>query len=284
MRRRATPKEGHNDVSETERDANEVPDYANILRLDDKVFVVLGGGFGIGYQTCVALASQGAKVVCVDRDPDRARTVADEVGGTPWSGDITDRDTMKRLFDEVPEQLGRLDGVIDIVGLARYKAVYDLTDDDWQFHHDIILRHAYLAIEYSAKHWMRSGTSGSIVFVASVAGIDSSPNLAAYGATKAALMSLVRSAAVELGPSGIRVNAVAPGMVRTPRAQANPKWTQELLDANIQATPLRKLAHPSDIANGLLFFASDMSSQVTGQTLVVDGGNNIVFNVISPKP
>lgn len=267
-----------------EPDANAVPDYASLTRLDGQVHVVLGAGQGIGYQTVHALAAYGARVVCVDREPDRAEAVAKEVGGLAMVGELTERESVAGLFDRVGRELGRLDGVVDIVGLARYKAMIELTDDDWQWHLDMVLRHAYLALEYAARYWQRTGTGGSIAFVASVAGMQSSPKTAAYGAMKAALMSLVRTAAVELGPDGIRVNAVAPGVVRTPRAQANPKWTQELLDANIAKTPTGRLTYPADIASALLFFLSPLSRQITGQSLVVDGGNMTLFNVDSPTP
>jgi NAD(P)-dependent dehydrogenase (short-subunit alcohol dehydrogenase family) len=267
-----------------ETDAHQVPDYASMLRLDNQVHVVLGAGQGIGHQTAHALASVGAKVVCVDRDKERAESVAFETGGVPWIGEITERDSVASLFEFVGGELGRLDGVVDIVGLSRYKALVDLTDDDWLFHHDVVLKHAYLALEYSARHWQKSATGGSVTFVASAAGLVGAPKLSAYSATKAALMSLVRSAAVELGPDGVRVNAVAPGVVRTPRAQANPKWTRELLESNIAKTPLRKLAYPSDVAAALLFLTSPLAGHITGQTLVVDGGNGVVFNVDSPNP
>ena len=267
-----------------EHDANAVPDYAAAIRLDDTVHVVLGAGLGIGRQTAHALASVGAKVVCVDIDPLRAEAVAEEVGGVPWSGNLTVREDMQALFAFIGAELGRLDGVVDIVGGARYKALTDLTDDDWTFHHDIVLRHAYLAIQYAAEHWRSTRTGGTMTFVASVTGLESSPMTAAYGAHKAALMSLVRTAAVELGPEGIRVNAVAPGVVRTPRAQANDKWTDDLLAANIAKTPLRKLAYPADVAGPILFLSGALSSHMTGQTLTIDGGNMIVYNVDTPTP
>lgn len=265
-------------------DANIVPDYAAMIRLENQVHVVLGAGQGIGYQTAHALAAFGATVVCVDREEDRAKAVAAEIGGVPRVGELTERESVGALFDSVADEFGRLDGVVDIVGLARYKALIDLTDEDWQWHLDIVLKHAYLAIEHAARSWQRTGTGGAIALVASVAGLQSSPKLAAYGAMKAALMSLVRTSAVELGPSGIRVNAVAPGTVRTPRAQANPKWTQELLDANIAKTPTGRLSYPADIATALLFLVSPLARQITGETLVVDGGNMVLFNVDSPTP
>ena len=267
-----------------DRDADWTPDYASLHRLDDQVHVVLGAGFGIGRQTSHALAAHGATVVCVDRDEERAEKVAAEVGGVAWRGDITSRDDMAALFDFVHEKYGRLDGVADIVGLSIYKQVSDLTDDDWLFHVDVVLKHAYLAITYAGRFWERTGTGGAMAFVASVAGIASSPKMAAYGAMKAALMSLVRTSAVELGPLGVRVNAVAPGTIRTPRQQANPRWTPELVRANIDKTPLGKLAYPSDIASVLYFLLSPLSSHVTGESIIVDGGNMILFNVSSPEP
>ncbi|MBV6757418.1 SDR family NAD(P)-dependent oxidoreductase [Rhodococcus opacus] len=267
-----------------DRDADWSPDYASMLRLDGEVHVVLGGGFGIGLQACRALAANGATVVCVDREEERAAAVAAEVGGLAWTGDITDREAMASLFDFVEEQCGRLDGVVDIVGLAMYKSLVDLTDDDWTFHVDIVLKHAYLALTYAGRFWERTGTGGSISFVASVAGMTSAPKTSAYGAMKAALMSLVRTSAVELGPLGIRVNAAAPGLVRTPRQQTNPRWTHDLVVANVDKTPLRKVAYPSDIAAVLLFLSSPLAGHVTGQTITVDGGNSIVFNVDTPEP
>ncbi|MFV8054675.1 SDR family NAD(P)-dependent oxidoreductase [Mycobacterium sp. 48b] len=268
----------------TEPDANVIPDYASLMRLNDQVHVVLGAGQGIGHQTAHALAAFGATVVCVDRDGERAGQVAAEVGGTALVAEITERDSVTALFNQVENDFGRLDGVADIVGLARYKPMVELTDDDWTFHFDIVLKHAVLALENAARIWERTGTGGSIAFVASVAGLQSSPNLAAYGAMKSALMSLVRTAAVELGPLGVRVNAVAPGTVRTPRAQANPKWTQDLLDANIKKTPTGRLSYPADVASALLYLLSPLSRQVTGTSLVVDGGNMILFNVDTPTP
>lgn len=267
-----------------DRDADWIPDYASMLRLDDQVHVVLGAGFGTGRQIAHALAANGATVVCVDREGERAEKVAAEVGGEARTCDITDRADVEALFDHVEDRYGRLDGVADIVGLSIYKEIGDLTEEDWLFHLDIVLKHAYLAITYAGALWKRTGTVGAMAFVASVAGIASSPNLAAYGAMKAALMSLVRTAAVELGPHGVRVNAVAPGVIRTPRQQANPRWTQELVKANLAKTPLRKLAYPSDIASVLLFLLSPLSAHVTGESVVVDGGNQVLFNVDSPLP
>ncbi len=132
-----------------------------------------------------------------------------------------------------------------------------------------MLRHAYLLSQLFGAAMAAAG-GGTMAFVASVSGLSSAPRHAAYGAAKAGLMSLVRTAAVELGPLGVRTNAVAPGVVWTPRVSGY--LGDEGRERNIANTPLRRVALPADIAAALLFLTSDLSGYVNGQTLVVDGG------------
>jgi NAD(P)-dependent dehydrogenase (short-subunit alcohol dehydrogenase family) len=253
----------------TTADDSPVPDYPQLLRLDGRRFVVVGAGQGIGRQAVHALASVGARVVCVDVDADRAGEVAAEVGGYAVVGDATRRADAERVFDEAAGALGGLDGVVDIVGMARYATLLDVDDEEWDWHFDVVLRHAYLAVQLGGRR-LTAGAGGVMAFVASVSGLTSAPRHAAYGAAKAGLMALVRSAAVELGPSGVRVNAVAPGVVWTPRVSA--VLGEEGRARNEANTPLRRVAQPADIAAALLFLCSDLSSYVSGQTIVVDGG------------
>jgi NAD(P)-dependent dehydrogenase (short-subunit alcohol dehydrogenase family) len=253
----------------TTADDSPVPDYPGRLRLDGRRFVVLGAGQGIGRQSAHALASVGARVACVDLDADRARDVAAEIDGLALTGDVTRRADATRIFADVAAVLGGLDGLVDIVGMARYALLLDVADDEWDWHHDIVLRHAYLAVQLGGR-LLTAGSGGVMAFVASVSGLTSAPQHAAYGAAKAGLMALVRSAAVELGPAGVRVNAVAPGVVWTPRVSAYlGDAGRERNEAN---TPLRRVAQPADIAGALLFLCSDLAGYVSGQTLVVDGG------------
>jgi NAD(P)-dependent dehydrogenase (short-subunit alcohol dehydrogenase family) len=257
----------------TERDESPVPDYLGLLRLDGRGVVVLGAGQGIGRQAAHALAAAGARVACVDVDRQRALDVADEVGGVPLTGDMTDRAEATRVLAEAAGHLDRLDGLVDIIGMAKYATLLDVSDEEWAWHFDIVLRHAYLAVQLAGPLLAEHG--GTMTFVASASGLTSAPRHAAYGAAKAALMSLVRTAAVELGPVGVRVNAVAPGVVWTPRVSA-------LLGAEGEArnranTPLRRVAQPADIAAAILFLCSDLAGYVTGQTLVVDGGVGAKF-------
>ena len=200
-------------------DDSPVPHYPDLLRLDGRGAVVIGAGQGIGRQAAHALASAGARVVCVDLEPERAHDVAEEVGGIPWVGDARDRPSVERMAADATAALGRVDSVVDIVGMSRYETLLDTDDESWAWHHDTVLRHAWLAIQAFGRPMAESG-GGTVAIVASVSGLTGAPLHAAYGAAKAGLMSLVRSAAVELGPAGIRVNAVAPGVVATPRVAA----------------------------------------------------------------
>jgi NAD(P)-dependent dehydrogenase (short-subunit alcohol dehydrogenase family) len=257
----------------TRLDDSPVPDYANRLRLDDRRFVVIGAGQGIGRQTAHALAANGARLLCVDVDPDLAEDIAGEVGGTPWSGDATQRADVEQMFADAGRVLGGVDGLVDIVGISRFIDLLDITDEEWNWHFDMSIRHAFLAMQYGAQ--AMAGHPGVMVFVASVSGITSAPRHAAYGAAKAGLMSLVRTGAVELGPLGIRVNAIAPGVVWTPRVSGY--LGEEGRERNSANAPLRRVALPEDIASGLLFMASDLAAYVTGQTLAVDGGVGAKF-------
>ncbi|MGD6755586.1 SDR family NAD(P)-dependent oxidoreductase [Streptomyces sp. BH105] len=255
-------------------DDTPVPDYAALHRVDGRVFVLLGAGNGIGRQTAHALTSAGARVLCVDVDGGRAEAVAAQTGGVPYVADVTRRQDVQDLFAYAQGELGPVGGVVDIVGMARYEALDALDDDAWQWHFDLVLRHAWLAVQYGGAAVAAAG-GGPLVFVASVSGLTAAPLHGAYGAAKAGLMSLVRTAAVEYGPRGVRVNAVAPGVVWTPRVAG--LLGEEGRAANAANAPLGRVAEPADIAAALLFLASPLSSYVTGQTLVVDGGTGVKF-------
>jgi NAD(P)-dependent dehydrogenase (short-subunit alcohol dehydrogenase family) len=271
----------------TRTDDTEVPDYPGLLRLDGRRFVVIGAGQGIGRQASHALAQAGARLVLVDRDQDLAADIAGEVDGTPWSGDATDRGEVARLAASAVSALGGIDGLVDIIGMAQYASLLDVGDDVWEWEHDICLRHAWLAMQLVGKEMVTDGGrpggggGGVMVFVASVSGMTAAPLHAAYGAFKAGLIGLVRSAAVELGPLGVRVNAVAPGVVWTPRVSAY--LGEEGRTRNSDNAPLRRVALPADIAAALLFLASDLSGYVNGQTLVVDGGVGVKFPYPLPE-
>jgi NAD(P)-dependent dehydrogenase (short-subunit alcohol dehydrogenase family) len=200
--------------------------------------------------------------------------VADEVGGVGWSGDATNREEVERLVADATAALGKIDGFVDIIGMARYMGILDIDDELWDWEFQICLRHAYL-ISQVAGRAMRDSGGGTMTFICSVSGTTGAPNHAAYGAAKAGLIAWIKSLAEELGPHGIRANGVAPGVVWTPRVSA--LLGEEGKAKNASNVPLRRVALPADIAAAALFFSSDLSSFVTGQTLIVDGGVSVKF-------
>ncbi|HEX9237088.1 MAG TPA: SDR family oxidoreductase [Actinomycetota bacterium] len=258
----------------TSVDDTPVPSYPDLLRLDGKGFVVVGAGQGIGRQTSHALASVGARVFCIDNVDDLAKGIAEEVGGVPFVADARDRAEVEGAVAEAESALGRVDGLVDIVGMARYMDILSTSDEDWTWTFDMVLRHAFLFSQATGARMAKTG-GGSMTFVASVSGITSAPRHAAYGAAKAGLMSWVRSLAVELGPKGVRANAVAPGVVWTPRVSGYLGEKGRKLQAD--NAPLGRVAETSDVAAAILFLASDLAGYVTGQTLVVDGGVSAKF-------
>lgn len=211
---------------------------------------------------------------CIDNREDLAKEVADEVDGIAWVCDATDREQVEKAVSGAHIALGQIDGLADIVGMAKYLDAVETSDEDWAWTEGIVLRHAYLFGSIAGKRMAEQG-GGSMVFVASVSGISSAPRHAAYGVMKAGLMSWVRSLAVELGPKGVRVNAVAPGVVWTPRISQFLGEKGRKLQA--ENAPLQRVAEPSDIASAILFLSSDLAGYVNGQTLVVDGGVGVKF-------
>lgn len=141
----------------TRTDNSEVPDYLGRLRLDGRAMVVIGAGQGIGRQACHALASAGARVACVDREADLAQDVATEVGGVAFVGDAVQRREAERLFAEAGLSLGPIHGVVDIVGMAHYANLVEVTDEEWDWHLDIVLRHAYLAMQLGGRAMAAGG-------------------------------------------------------------------------------------------------------------------------------
>lgn len=250
-------------------DTRSVPDYYKRLRMDGRVFVVLGAGNGIGRQTAHALSQVGASVVCVDREAELAREVAGEVGGLDLVADVMDRAQVETLFATVAAEVGPPTGLVDIVGLPVPGHLTQLDDEQWDRQFDVVLRHAFIAMQVGGREIARAG-GGAMVFVGSNSGLAHMPGMLAYGTAKAALHHLVGSSARDLAADNVRVNAVAPGFTRTPRLEAlldEEGWRRA--GARI---PRGSAASPDEIASVILFLASDMASYVTGHVLVADGG------------
>ncbi|MGI4815913.1 MAG: SDR family NAD(P)-dependent oxidoreductase [Janthinobacterium lividum] len=245
------------------------PRYDQLLRLDGQVFVVFGAGQGIGREVAHALSQLGAKVVCSGRGQAATQAVADEVGGVALMGDATVRADVERIFAEAEARCGKINGFVDILGEPWVAKLATMTDENWDWQFDIGLRHAFLSAQIGLPKIAAQG-GGSAVYVSSIASMGAVQKQVAYGAAKAALEQFVKGVAVEYGHEGIRVNAVVPGVIQTPRVLG--KFTPEIMRQLCEATPLRKVGVPADIAGAVLYLCSALSAHVSGHCLVVDGG------------
>jgi NAD(P)-dependent dehydrogenase (short-subunit alcohol dehydrogenase family) len=246
------------------------------LGLEGKHAFVAGVGAGIGSACVRTLAAAGASVTCFDIDPAVADDAARPVGarGLALAGDARRLDDVQAALDAAIVALGPVHIAVDVIGEARWGRTIELDDTAWDESFDLVLRHFFNLARVAGRH-MAGHSTGVIVAIASVSGMRSAPRHGPYGAAKAGLMSLVRTLAVELARDHVRVNAVAPGAVLTPRVDA--LMTDERRAESAASIPLGRLATPDDIAHAVAFLASDLASYITGQTIVVDGGATAQF-------
>ncbi len=247
---------------------------ASLLGMEGKSIMVIGGGQGMGESTARFLAQAGANVAVVDVVAERAENVAKSVQqlgrkGVAVVGDVLDDQQVARIVAEAEEKLGGLDGMVAIVGAAAFESILEMQPATWDFEFARNLRYLFTAGGAVAASMIRRGVPGAMVAIASVDGMQGSPMHAAYGAAKAGVISLVQSMAVEWAEHGIRVNAIAPGHIVTPRLYDTPArvdWYRTSL------IPAKQRGTTDDIGKAALFLLSDLAAYVTGVTLPVDGG------------
>jgi NAD(P)-dependent dehydrogenase (short-subunit alcohol dehydrogenase family) len=245
------------------------------LRLDGRTALVTGASRGIGRQAALTLAAAGATVVLAARSAEDLAEVAAAArqAGAPDAlvavTDVLDEPAVEAAVATAVEQTGRLDVVVNVAGGQAFTApVADTRTPGWDKVLALNLRSAFVGCRAAMAH-LRPG--GSIVNVASIAGLSASPGLAAYGAAKAGVISLTRTLAVEAAPQGVRVNCLAPGWFRTELTR--PLWADpETSRALVAQVPLGRWGDVEELAGPLLLLASDAGSFITGATLVVDGG------------
>lgn len=249
------------------------------MRLKDKVCLITGGAAGIGRATAERFAEEGAKVVICDLNEDGGRAVAATLGSEAafYKVNVADRQAVQAWVDAVVERYGRIDVLVNNAGVLRDglfvrvkdgQLVKQMPESDFDLVISVNLKGTFNCAQAVAPVMIRQGV-GVILNATSVVGLDGNFGQTNYVASKAGVVGMTKVWARELGRSGIRVNAVAPGFTATEMVAAMP---QNVLDGMKGRTPLGRLGEPRDIANAYLFLASDEACFITGETLRVDGG------------
>ena len=257
-------------------------DYQKLFDLEGRVAVVIGGGSGIGEAACHGLASRGARVVCADRDLESADRVvkALRVGhGARWI-DITNGASVKDFFHTVIVEFGRLDVVVVTPAVNVRKAILAYEDDEFDRVIDLNLKGTFRVLREAGRIMAKCG-SGSLIALSSIRSQVVEPGQGVYAATKAGIVQMVRALAAELGPQGVRVNALAPGVVETPLTRPI-KEQADWYRAYAEKTAVGRWARVDEMVGPILFLSSDASSYVTGSVLVVDGGWTAIDGRFTP--
>jgi len=250
------------------------------VQLAGKIVVITGAATGIGRAAALLFAREGASLVIGDINEQGARetvSLSEEAGGGRAmfvSTDVSQAIAMETLMRAAVEGYGGIDVLINNAGAQRSGGVTDFAETDWDLLMAVNPKSCFLGAKYGVPH-LRARGGGVIVNVASLAGLKGGPGMAAYSASKGAIVAFTKALAAELAPDGIRVNAMCPGWIDTPFNQPaidfmGGRAAQEA--AVRQIVPLGRQGVPEEIARGLLFLASDASSYMTGQALVIDGG------------
>jgi len=245
-------------------------------RFENKAVLVTGAGAGIGYAMCRSFAQEGALVALNDMNAgladEAARTLNAEIDQDrvfPYVFDVADVEAVRRAVEHFDRQCGRLDVVIANAGITNYGGFLEYTPEAFDRLMAVNLRGTYFTAQAGAKAMVARNVAGRIIVLSSVTGVQAFLNLGAYGVTKAGILMMAKVMALELGSYGITVNAIVPGITKTDRTVADDpdlekNWPSVLITGQVSQV--------EDIAAGALFLASDQARQITGQTLVIDGG------------
>ena len=255
------------------------------MMLSDRVVLVTGAGSGIGRAIAIAMGNAGARVACADIDASAAEATAREISESgsealPIVADVGDLQQIDRMISGVNEGMGGLDVLVNNAGVTVRKHIFDVTEEDWDRIHRVNAKGVFFCLQRAARDMIAQG-GGVIVNIASIAGRGyAGTSNAAYAASKGAVIALTHTASQQLGEHNINVNAVCPGVTRTPllersMARRAEHWNVTVREAErrvVESIPIRRLNDPEDIAALAVFLASPAARNITGQALNVDGG------------
>lgn len=246
------------------------------MRLKDKVAIVTGSGRGIGEGIVMRFAEEGAKIIVNDVNEADAKAVVEKIrakGGQAIAvlGSVSDRAVVQKMVDTAVAEFGTLDIIVNNAGITRDVMLHKMTDDQWKAVIDVNLTGVYYGIQCAGRV-MREKKYGKIINISSTSALGNAGQLN-YSASKAGVIGMTKTAAKELGPKNVNVNAIAPGMIWTDMMKGMPPDVLQQMDMMLPfIVPLNRKGSPRDIANLALFLASDESAFITGQIIFCDGG------------
>ncbi len=246
------------------------------MRLKDKVAIVTGSGRGIGEGIVMRFAEEGAKIIVNDVNEADAKAVVEKIrakGGQALAvlGSVADRAVVQKMVDTAVAEFGTLDIIVNNAGITRDVMLHKMTDDQWKAVIDVNLTGVYYGIQCAGRV-MREKKYGKIINISSTSALGNAGQLN-YSASKAGVIGMTKTAAKELGPKNVNVNAIAPGMIWTDMMKGMPPDVLQQMDMMLPfIVPLNRKGAPRDIANLALFLASDESAFITGQIIFCDGG------------
>ena len=265
-----------------------------LKELNGKTAIVTGAGSGLGRSIAIGLARAGANIAVVDINEEEAaqtcEVIKKEMPGISTANilcDVTNEEDVEKAFATVKKSLGNLDVLVNAAGVAPAAALVDIPIDKWRFALEVNLTGYFLMAKHAAKFMIAQGTGGSIINISSKTGLEASKNNTSYNVAKAGQLHMARGWAKELGEHGIRVNSVCPGNVFEGSKIWNPEYIktcankygikpEDVIPYYVNKTILKKEIKGQDIADSVVFLASDKAKMITGQTLVVDAGQAMV--------
>ena len=240
------------------------------IQLTGRVAVVTGGGAGIGRGIAAAMAAFGDALAIWERDVDSCAAASESLGALGIVTDVRDSEQVDAALKRTSAELGPVTTLVNNAGGAFFSPLLDTTENGWDALYKTNLRHVLLCTQRVARQLVAARLPGSIINLRSIEGVRVAPGYAAYAAAKAGVINYTKTAAFELAPQAIRVNALAPDITTT---EGLMRLSAEGLSPDIgNAIPMGRLGHVDDIAGAAVFLASDMASYITGQTIHVDGG------------